>query len=419
MRQTRWLTGLLMLALPAAAVAEDWPLFRGPTGQGVSSETDVPLHWSATENVAWKVEVPGAGWSSPVVAGDRVYLTTATDGGAACRVLAFDRATGRAVWDKEVFRQTIGRLERKNSPASPTPAADGERVYAVFGDGSVACLDRDGAVVWTNRDFPHYSQHGLGASPVLYRELLVMPYDGSSSGPDKQVGWKKPWEEAKLVAFDKATGKVRWVGRRGPSRIAHVTPVVVAVDGRDQLLSSAGDVIQGFDPATGERLWSVYSKGEGVVPSPVWCDGLAVAASGFEAPTLRAVRPGGKGREPELAWELTRQVPTIPSGVYVKPHLFTVSDKGVAQCVGAVTGRVVWSERVGEAYSASPVAAAGRVYLLSEAGVTTVVEAGPAFRVLARNPVGERCQASLAISRGQVFLRGEKHLYCIGRSSSR
>jgi outer membrane protein assembly factor BamB len=416
---TRLLPVLLLplsLALPLSA--GDWPQFRGPTGQGLSDATDLPVKWSANEGIAWKAAVPGDGWSSPVVVGNRVYLTTATDGGKSCRVLAFTADTGKELWNREVVRQVVKRLEGRNSPATPTPAADGERVYVAFNDGTLAAVTADtGETAWVNRDFPYYSQHGLGASPALYKDLVVMAYDGSSEGPDRLVGWQKAWDKAVLVALDKATGKLRWKASRGLSRIGHATPLVVSHDGRDVLVSPAGDVIQGFDPATGTLLWTVKTTGEGLVPSASAADGLVYSASGFGEPTLRAVKLGGSGdvTASHVAWKDTRHVSMMPSMVAAGGRLYVVTDKGVAACLDAKTGKVVWEERLGGSFSASPVLAAGRLYALSDAGETFVLKAGDEFELLSRNPLGEPAQASPAVSGGRFFIRTKGHLWCVGR----
>ena len=435
------LASCCMLAVPNRARAENWPQFRGPTGQGVAADPNPPLHWSATEHVAWKADVPGAGWSSPVVWGDRVFLTTATDGGTSCRVLCFGRADGKALWDVEVFKQKLTRKEGKNSWATPTPVADGERVYASFAGGAAA-VTFDGKVAWTNTDFPYYSRHGLGASPVLYKDSLILPSDGSehASGAEEYVGWQRPWEKGFVLALDKATGKVKWKAMRGlPTRISHVTPLVIDVDGRKQLVSPAGDYVMAFDPDTGERLWWVRSEGETPVPSVVYGGGLLFTTSGWTTNTttnaqlsIRAIRPGGKGERGDLTashivWTDTKGVPTMPSFLYVdKPAgggdgvLFGVKEDGVLYCRDPKNGDILWQQRLEGKYSASPVLAAGRVYLLNEAGRTTVIEAGREFKVMAENPVGgEACQASPAFSDGQVFIRSDKHLFCIGEKGAR
>lgn len=402
--------------VPAALHGENWPGFRGPTGQGTSSEKGLPTEWSRTSNVAWRTEIPGEGWSSPVIYGDRVFVTTSVDAGVSCRVLCLNRVTGKVLWNKEVIQQTPKRKEKRNSYATPTPVTDGKQVYVAFGDGTVAALSMKGDVVWANRDFKYYSQHGLGVSPRLYRDLVVIPFDWSSEGEDKKVGWQKPWDKSVILAFDKKSGKVRWRGQRGLSRIAHVTPNFLRQNGEDQLISAAGDVIQGFNPANGERVWWARSQGEGVVPSVVIGDGLIFTASGFEKPTIRAVRTGGRGdvTQTHIAWEQTRNVPSVPSFVYVKPYLFTVTDAGIAACLKADTGEVVWQERIGGTHAASPIYADGKIYFLSMEGESAIIEAKPEFKLLARNTIAEYCQASPAVSRGQLFIRSEKALYCIG-----
>lgn len=405
------------LVLTTTLHAENWPGFRGPTRQGVSSEKHLPLRWTASENIAWKAELSGEGWSSPIVWEDRVFLSGTTDEGRSCHIICFDRRDGKVLWDRQVFEQTPTRKEGKNSYASPTPATDGERVYAAFSSGGIVAVSFDGDIVWTNRDHKHYSKHGLGASPILFEDLLIMPFDGSSQGEDIQVGWKKPWDQAVLLALDKRTGEVRWQGKRGLSRIAHVTPNILEHEGQTQIISGAGDVIQGFDPHTGERIWSVHSQGEGVTPSVVIGDGLIYTCSGFEKPTIRVVRPGGKGdvTQTHIVWEQTKGVPSLSSLLYVKPYLYAVTDAGVASCYDAKTGDLVWQDRLGGNYSASPVFADGRVYFLSEQGDTVVIEPGAEFKELARNPLGEKCQASMAVSQGRFFIRTEQHLFCIGK----
>lgn len=421
------------LSCPAApdpatrpAGGENWPRFRGPTGQGLSAEKTLPLHWTSTSNVLWKTEIPGVGWSSPIVWGNRIFLTTATQSGTKCHVLCLDRQSSHVRWNQQVFEQIPRRKESKNSYATPTPCTDGERVYAVFGDGSIAALSFDGSLLWTNREVQHYSRHGLGASPVLYNGLLIMSYDGSNpvtaagswpnNSDEERLGWQIPWDKAQVVALDTRTGQRVWTGKRGLSRIAHVSANVLTDGGTTQILSCAGDAIQGFDPKTGERLWSVYSQGEGVTPSPAFGDGLIFTSSGFEKTTLRTVRTGGRGdvTQTHIAWEQKKGAPTQPSLLYVKPYLYSMTDKGVAYCFKGDNGEMIYEERVGGNFCASPVYADGRIYLLSEEGVTTVVAAGPEFQILARNPLDERCQASMAVSHRQLFIRGEKTLYCIG-----
>lgn len=411
---------VLLLLMIGKVNAQNWPQFRGPNTQGHSAETNLPLKWSATENIAWKTELPGEGWSSPIVWGERIFVTTATNGGTSCRVLALDRKTGRILWDKEVFQQTLRRKEGRNSYATPTPATDGKLVYACFGDGSFAALDFTGRVIWTNREYPFYGQHGLGTGLLLHDGLLIMARDGSSDGEDKKIGWQIPWDKSYVVALDAKTGKQRWKASRGLSRISHGTPAIwKAPDGRVQVISEAGDVLQGFDFKTGARLWTSEVIGEGKVPSVVLGDGLAFTSGGWGGKeSIKAFRLGGAGelRESNLVWEQKKGMPKVPSMIYVKPYLFAITDGGVATCMNAATGELLWQQRVGGNFSASPVAAEGRIYFAGDNGETTVIKAGATFEVLAKNPLNESLQASPAISQGQIFIRTERHLFAIGKA---
>ena len=420
--KTSTLAAILVL-VTTTLPAENWPQFRGPTGQGISSETSPPLKWSSTENVAWKTPIPGQAWSSPIVWGDRVFLTTATDNGVSCRLLCLDRATGGILWNKEALQQTTaGRKEGRNTYATPTPATDGKLIYTVFFDGSFAALNFDGEVVWTNRSYPFYSQHGLGTSPILWKDWLIQARDGSSGGENKGLGWQTPWDQAYLIALDTKTGQERWKARRGLSRISHGVPAIwPAPDGSVQVISEAGDVVQGFDAQTGERLWSSTVIGEGKVPSTVLGEGLVFTAGGWGGKeSIKAFRLGGQGelKESNLVWEQKKGMPKVPSMLYVKPHLYAIADGGVATCMKAATGEIVWQERIGGNFSASPVFADGRIYVVGDGGEITVIEAGSEFKVLAKNPLGEKVQASPAISREHIFIRTENNLFCIGAGSA-
>ncbi len=400
-------------AVPSSLCGQDWTRFRGPNGQGVTSESDLPLNWSGDSNIAWKTPIPGQGWSSPIVSGDHVFVTTATDGGASCRVIGIDRKSGEVLWNTEVHRQVPGPKRAQNSYATPTPVSDGKRVYAAFYDGTVVAVDFDGKRVWKNEEVDFHSLHGLGASPMLAGELLIMPFDGSSP-QEQRVGWKEPWDQAVLLAIDTETGKTRWRGKRGLSRVGHVTPI--AIDNGQTVISAGGDRVQAHDVKTGERIWSVYSQGEGVTPSPVLGEGLIFTSSGFEEPTIRAIRPGGRGdvTESHIAWEQTRGVPALPSPLYVKPYLYTISRDNILYCLQAATGDIVWQERLGGNYSASPLLADGRIYITSEEGVTTVIEPGAEYKKVATNKLEGKTMASIAVSQGNFFLRSGDSLYCIG-----
>jgi outer membrane protein assembly factor BamB len=392
-----------LLTAAHAVAAEDWPQFRGPTGQGVSTEVELPVQWSESTNVRWKVEVPGSGWSSPVVAGDRVWLTTAVvdRNGTSLRALAFDTASGRRVVDAEVFRlPRRNLLNPKNSHASPTPVVEGDRVYVHFGAEGTAALTTAGEVVWRKR-FPYESQHGNGGSPTLYKDLLIFSCDGSDT--------------AFIVALDKRTGSERWkTHRRTPFDQAYSTPLLIRVGDRDQLVSAGAYRAAAYDPDSGKEIWRVsYTDGFSNVPRPVFANGLVYIATGFQEPSLIAVRPDGTGdvTRTHIVWTLRRSAPHTPSPIAVGDELYVVNDMGIATCLDSRTGETIWRERLGGNYSASPVFADGRLYFLSEEGVATVLAPGKTFRKLAANALDGATLASMAIADRSIFIRTDSALY--------
>ena len=398
-----------VLALAAApAGADDWPEFRGPTGQGHAPDAGVPLTWSETENVTWKVPVPGLGWSSPVVADGRIWLTSAvTDPGlgSSLRLLAYDVATGDQQLDAEVFDSSeVYPLNPKNSLASPSAVAgpDGERVYVHFGATGTAALTTDGEIVWRAR-FPYISQHGNGGSPILHDGRLILSIDG--------------YDTAFLVAVDAATGEERWrTMRPDPVSQAYSTPLMIRVGDREQIVGVSAFRTTGHDPATGEEIWRVrYPNGFSNVPRPVYGHGMVYVSTGFQTPVLLAVRVDGTGdvTRSHIAWRLRRGAPLTPSPILVGDELYVVTDFGIATCVDAHTGDIHWQQRLGGNHSASPVFVDGRIYFQNEEGITTVIAPGTEFRELARNRLDGVTLASMAVSDGALFVRTDTHLYRI------
>ena len=406
MRPLATVVAVVMLIGPTAH-AQDWPAFRGPTGQGHSSEGGLPLEWSETSGVIWKAPVPGRGWSSPVVADGRVWLTTATaEGGGSLRLLAYDVGTGRKVLDTEVFLVDQTRSPNpKNSMASPTPVIDvgGERVYVHFGADGTAALTTDGELLWS-RQFPYVTQHGNGGSPVLYRDRLILSVDG--------------YDTAYVVALDAATGDERWrTVRRNPISQAYSTPLVIRVGERDQLFSIGAFRATAYDPDSGAEIWEVsYGDGFSNVPAPVFGHGMVYVTTGFQVPSLLAVRADGRGdvTGTHTAWTLRRGAPLTPSPLLVGDELYILSDLGIATCLDARTGETHWRERLGGNFSASPVFADGRIYFQSEEGVTTVLAPGTAYRELATNRLEGATLASMAVASGSLFIRTQDHLYRLG-----
>lgn len=406
------LCSLFCLAACDSVQAENWMRFRGPTGQGLSNETNLPVTWSATESVKWKTSLPGKGWSSPIVFEDQIFLTASTEEGVSCQVICLNRKDGSVNWTTEVHRQKPGPMRKQNSYATPTPVTDGKHVYSVFYDGTIIAVDFSGKIVWKNSEIDFFSLHGLGASPIVANGQVIMPFDGSSRD-ETQIGWKVPWEKAVVLSVDAEDGTVRWKGQRGKSRVGHVTPILV--DNNSQVISAGGDRVQGFDLDSGNRIWSIYSQGEGVTPSPVVGNGLLYTSSGFEAPTLRAIRLGGKGdvTSTHIAWEQKSGVAALSSLLYIEPHLYSISRDNILHCLEAASGEIVWRQRLDGTYSASPVYADGRIYLLSAEGETLVLRPGAKYEEIATNDLGETCYASMAVSQGNFFIRSAQHLYCI------
>ena len=407
MRFLRTIFGALALLAAVPLTGEDWPQFRGPGGEGHSSEKGLPLQWSESQNILWKTPVAGRGWSSPVVAGGRVWLTTAIErqGRGSLRVLAYDVQSGREVINVEVFSVSSAYLKNaKNSLASPTPIVEGERVYIHFGADGTAALGMDGKVVW-KLTLPYDSMHGNGGSPVLYRDLLIVSCDGS--------------DDAYVVALDKNTGKVRWkTQRRRPFDQSYTTPLVIQVDGRDQVVSIGAFRAAAYDPQTGREIWRVsYGEGFSNVPRPVFSHGLVFIGTGFQEPSMLAVRPTGTGdvTNTHVAYTIERGAPFTPSPLIVGDEFYMVSDIGVASCLDVKTGKIHWQQRVPGNYSASPVFADNRIYFLSEEGVATVIAPGREFSRLAVNTLDGTTFASIAVSEGTLFIRSDSHLYRIGK----
>jgi outer membrane protein assembly factor BamB len=396
----------LMLAL--LAVSQEWPQFRGPGGQGQSLEHGLPIEWSESKNVAWKVPVPGRGWSSPVVSGGRVWLTTATPlrqgyGGQALRLLAYDVETGKQTLDVEVFQLRSSELQNpKNSHASPTPIVDGDRVYVHFGADGTAAVSASGKILWKTQ-LPYQSQHGNGGSPELAGDLLIVNCDG--------------FDESFVAALDTRTGKTRWrTDRRQPSSQAYSTPLAIHAGDRDQIVSVGAFNTVAYDPQNGKEIWRAsYPEGFSNVPRPVYGAGLVFISTGFNQPSLLAIRPDGRGdvTKTHVAWKLSRGAPLTPSPLVAGDELYVVSDNGIASCLDARTGTLHWQQRLGNSFSASPVLADGRIYFLDEDGRTTVIKPGPVFTPLAANVLDGPTLASMAVAAHSFFIRTGTHLYRI------
>ncbi len=417
---------LLSTMVWRAAVAEDWPQFRGPGGNGVSPAVGLPLHWSETQNVRWKVAIPGRGHSSPVVLGERIWMTTAVNtatkemGQGADRMqvaeqvvlgaVCLDRASGSLLYHRELFRlENPEPVHALNSYATPTPVVERERLYCDFGTFGTVCLDAaTGEILWQQR-LPVEHQVGPGSSPLLWQDLLLVVRDGC----DAQY----------VAALDKRTGQIVWRTDRpeidvdsGEFKKSFSTPLIIEVEGRPQTIMPGAHWIVAYDPATGKSIWQVrHGTGYSLVPRPVWGHGMVYTTTGGYVPQLWAIRVDGQGdvSDTHVAWKATKQIPLMSSPLLIGRELYIVSDKGIATCLDALTGEVHWRERLGGNYGASPVYADGRIYLFSREGKTTVLKPGTQFTRLAENQIQCAVTATPAPVGKSIFLRTEGHLYRI------
>jgi len=425
---------LAAIAFPDAAPAEDWPQFRGPRGDGLSTAAGLPLEWSPTLNVRWKVRTPGLGRSSPVVLGDRVWMTTADETPASpeelalrmadlpepgqlyvarrvsLRVLCLDRTSGKLLHDVELFRvENPDPIHRLNSYASPTPAAEPGRVYCDFGTYGTACIDAaTGRVVWKTRLSADHVL-GPGSSPVLVKDLVVLVRDGS----DAQY----------VAALDKTTGKTAWRTDRPPvqtetsyEKKAYSTPLVIQAAGRTQIAVPGAQWVCSYDPADGSEVWRVrHGRGYSLAPSPVYGRGMVYVCTGYQVAELLAIRVDGRGdvTDTRVAWKAKGQVPLVSSPILVGDELYCASDSGIVSCFDAESGKLHWRERIGGNHLASPLAADGRLYFFNREGKTTVLKPGKHFVRLAENPLEGPLAATPAVAERAIYLRTDAHLYCI------
>jgi outer membrane protein assembly factor BamB len=433
----------LVVALGVVVSAADWPQWRGPFGTGVSPEKNLPTRWGASQNIAWKAPIAGAGVSSPVVAADLVFVTSQAGAGVRRagnhprlaqgeaetlgeRALDVSRATGDTTgFIIEAFRRGDGRrawefrlaaegplagVHDKHNLASPSPVTDGKMVYAWFGTGQLVALDLAGKVVWQRhlgQEFaPFEINWGHASSPALYRDLLILLCDHEPA--------------SYLLALDKHTGKERWKVDRGKGRASYSTPTVIESGGRAELIVNSNERLDAYDPATGEWLWHTGEANRFPIPVPAYHEGVVYTSRGYRSGPYLAIKPGGRGdiTGTHVLWRVATGAPYVSSLVYADGLLYMANDAGVLTAADASNGERVWQERVGGVFSASPVAADGRVYFVAENGQTVVVKTGRPPTIAARNDIGERTLASPAISNGQIFLRSDAHVVAIGSTPS-
>ncbi|HYE32197.1 MAG TPA: PQQ-binding-like beta-propeller repeat protein [Methylomirabilota bacterium] len=419
----------LAAAMAISVQAANWPEWRGAARSGVSAEKDLPLKWSATENVLWKTPLPEPGNSTPIVWENKVFITQPAENGTKRMIACFDRATGKQLWQTGVDYELPEKSHPTNPQGSSSPSTDGQHVYAFFGSAGVLCVDMNGKEVWKRDLGKHNHFWGYGASPVLHKDLCILNFG--------------PGERSFMVALDKKTGKSVWevqepamrfeakridgfTGQMGQPNGSWSTPIIINANGREELVMSWREHLRAFEPATGKTLWTCDGLNPLVYTSPIYGDGMVVALGGFNGVSI-AVKPGGNGdvTETHRLWNSPKLGGYIGSGVIHNGHCYVLEMNGLLQCIDLKTGKSVWRERLKgpgpKADSwASVVLADGKIYTLNQSSETFVVEASPQFKTVAVNTLeNEMSNSSLAVSDGDIFVRTHKHLWCISKKAPR
>jgi outer membrane protein assembly factor BamB len=426
-----------LFSLTAASSAANWPQWRGPDGSGISNEKNLPADWSPTKNIKWKTPIEGRGHSSPIVWGNRIFLTTAIEGelvpGAKAvkhlndgkeyvhpdsvganhkqtfKVIALDRNTGKILWDVVAWEGTpYDDRHRKSSFASSTPATDGKMVYAFFGTEGLYAFDYNGKLAWKAQlgNLPTVGM-GTGTSPILFENLVIVQCDEENG------------ESSFIVALDKTTGKEAW---RTPRKVqvSWSTPLLVKTATRAELIASGTEFVIAYDPATGKELWRHKGVESNAIPSPVANNDTVFVVAGFPAKIALAIKLGGSGDltgTKNATWKYEKGTAYVPSPILYGDYLYLTTDRGILTCIDAKTGEVKYEGGripIPATFTASPVAFEGKILMTSEDGDTFIIKAGPKHEIIGTNSIGEAVYASPAIADGRIFIRGEKNLYSIG-----
>jgi outer membrane protein assembly factor BamB len=389
------------------AIGENWPCWRGPRLDGSSLDANVPIHWGTQSNVVWKTPLPGLGHASPIVWGERIFTVTAIPEKEERTLLCLDRKAGAIEWQQRVVTAPLERKHNLNSHASSTPAADQQAVYVAFLDRKemvVAAYSHAGKQLWLVRPGVFSSMHGFCSSPILFKDKVIV--NGDHDG------------DSYIVALNRTDGRVSWKTPRQNRTRSYCAPIIKELAGRTQMVLSGDKSVASYDPNDGSLHWIIDGPTDQFVASPVYNEraGLLFITGGYPEHHIIAVKPDGHGNvsKTKIVWRTNRGVAYVPSPISIDDYFMVVSDSGVAHCFEATSGKLLWAERLGE-HHASLVSADGLVYFLNDEGVMNVVKPGPEFVRVASNDIGEKCFASPAISDGQLFIRGDKHLFCIAR----
>ena len=390
------------------AVAENWPGWRGPNRNGVTSDAGVPTTWSPTENVLWKSPLPGIGTSNPVVWGDKVFVTASEgrDHGE-LHVIGFDRDTGRERWHQRLWGTAPTLFYGRSGMASPSPVTDGKRLFVFFGTGDVFCFDLDGGLLWqralADEYGPFENRFAASSSPLLFEDVLILQCDHYGA--------------SYALALDQKTGANRWKSDRPDVWLSWSSPQLVPNGDRVELVLSGSERLDGYDPRTGSPLWRVRGLARECIPTPLFGHGRLYVVSGPNGTHL-AIKPGGSGdvTDSHVVWKNDKGTSFVPSAILVGDRYYIADDKGIGSCLDAHTGRLIWRKRFGDKFTASPVAADGKVFFTNEAGSTLVLDATQSeYMEVARNEIGEEVFSSAAISQGRFYVRTAKNLVCVGK----
>ena len=418
----------LITVFHSPSFGDNWPCWRGPNGDGTSHDVNVAIDWDGASgrNILWKTQLEGEGHSSPIVWEDRIFVTACIKATNQRTLTCFDRKTGQPIWQRDVLKAGLESKHALNSYASSTPATDGQLIYMIFlergneeiwapnvggqrkifpGKIVVAAYDFDGNQKWLVRPGTFISAHGLASSPVIYKQMLIVngDHDGDSF----------------LTALNKQTGEEIWRTPRRHKTRSYCTPLIRNVNGKMQMVLSGSKCIASFDPDTGSRIWNVEGPTEQFVATMVHFDNKFYAVGGYPTHHVMAVKPDGNGdvSESHVVWHKQNARCYVPSPIVVDGHLLVADDRGTANCFAPQTGERLWQTRLGKHYSASLVAANGLAYFLADDGIMKIVRPGTKPNVIATNHLGENTYSSPAIVDGQLIIRGEKHLYCIAKST--
>ncbi|MBI3865528.1 MAG: PQQ-binding-like beta-propeller repeat protein [Planctomycetia bacterium] len=400
------LTGVLIAScLGRSAAAENWPAWRGPLGNGICQETQLPITFSPTENVTWKTPLPQPCNSTPIVWDNRVFVTCPLDGGKIRSLMCFDRASGKELWRHEVPYPDAETIHRDNTFCAGSPTTDGKLVYASFDSAGVVACDFSGKVVWSRNLSKLAHIFGPAATPVLYKHLLIIH--------------RGPGEPTHIVALDKQTGETVWdtpeVGKNHQLYGSWSTPVIYRAGDHDEFALSMPGELKGYDALTGKELWRCEGLGPSNYPDTAIGDAVLIGVSGFNK-SMMAVRMGGRGdiTKTHRMWHVAETQQRIGSGVVRDGHLYVANAPGIAECIEVASGKTIWKERLGGDLWGSMLLAGDRLYVSNTQGKIFVLAASPKFERIAENDMGEHTKAALTPSDGQLFIRTYENLYCIG-----